>query len=142
MRLGEDLPQKEMDKVMADLETLQHEIEAKDAWELDRPRRDRDDEAAPASRREGRARVLRVASGAASALCRTLLEHPDLLLLDEPTNHLDVETVRWLEETLHDYKGTVVIITHDRFFLDNVVGWMLEIWHAARSRTKGNYSST
>jgi ABC-type multidrug transport system ATPase subunit len=73
-------------------------------------------------------------------LCRTLLEHPDLLLLDEPTNHLDVETVRWLEETLRDYKGTVVCITHDRFFLDNVVGWMLEVWHGRAIPYQGNYS--
>jgi ATPase subunit of ABC transporter with duplicated ATPase domains len=74
------------------------------------------------------------------ALCRTLLEHPDLLLLDEPTNHLDVETVRWLEETLKEYKGTVVVITHDRFFLDNVVGWMLEVWHGRAIPYEGNYS--
>jgi sulfate-transporting ATPase len=139
MRLGEDLQQKEMDKVMADLERLQHEIEAKDAWELDRhietamtklhlpPGEKRVDQCSGGERR----RV---------ALCRTLLEHPDVLLLDEPTNHLDVETVRWLEETLHDYKGTVVVITHDRFFLDNVVGWMLEIWHGRAIPYQGNYS--
>jgi sulfate-transporting ATPase len=139
MRLGEDLPPKEMDKVMADLERLQHEIEAKEAWELDRhvetamtklhlPPGDKDVSACSGGERR---RV---------ALCRTLLEHPDLLLLDEPTNHLDVETVRWLEETLRDYKGTVVVITHDRFFLDNVVGWMLEIWHARAIPYQGNYS--
>jgi energy-dependent translational throttle protein EttA len=139
MKLGEDLPAKEMDKVMADLETLQHEIEAKDAWELDRhvetamtklqlPPRDKNVSACSGGERR---RV---------ALCRTLLEHPDLLLLDEPTNHLDVETVRWLEETLRDYKGTVVCITHDRFFLDNVVGWMLEVWHGKAIPYQGNYS--
>jgi sulfate-transporting ATPase len=139
MKLGEDLPAKEMDKVMADLEKLQHEIEAKDAWELDRhvetamtklhlPAGDKNVSACSGGERR---RV---------ALCRTLLEHPDLLLLDEPTNHLDVDTVRWLEETLRDYKGTVVMITHDRFFLDNVVGWMLEIWHARAIPYQGNYS--
>ena len=139
MKLGEDLPPKEMDKVMADLEKLQHEIEAKDAWELDRhvetamtklhlPAGDKNVSACSGGERR---RV---------ALCRTLLEHPDLLLLDEPTNHLDVETVRWLEETLRDYKGTVVCITHDRFFLDNVVGWMLEIWHGRAIPYQGNYS--
>jgi energy-dependent translational throttle protein EttA len=139
MRLGEDLPQKEMDKVMADLERLQHEIEAKEAWELDRhvetamtklhlPPGEKDVSACSGGERR---RV---------ALCRTLLEHPDLLLLDEPTNHLDVETVRWLEETLAAYKGTVVVITHDRFFLDNVVGWMLEVWHGRAIPYQGNYS--
>jgi len=139
MKLGEDLPQKAMDKLLADLERLQHEIEHKDAWELDRhvetamtrlhlPPGDKPVTACSGGERR---RV---------ALCRTLLEHPDLLLLDEPTNHLDVDTVRWLEETLHDYKGTVVIITHDRFFLDNVVGWMLEIWHTRAIPYQGNYS--
>ena len=138
-RLGENLPLKEMDRVMADLERLQHEIEAKEAWELDRHIETAmtrlhlppGDKAVTACSGGERRRV---------ALCRTLLEHPDLLLLDEPTNHLDVETVRWLEETLHDYKGTVVVVTHDRFFLDNVVGWMLEIWHGRAIPYKGNYS--
>ena len=73
-------------------------------------------------------------------MAKVLLGNFDVLLLDEPTNHLDVDTIRWLEETLHDYKGTVVIITHDRFFLDNVVGWMLEIWHGKAIPYQGNYS--
>jgi ATP-binding cassette ChvD family protein len=139
MKLGEDLPEKEMNKVMAEFERLQHEIEAKDAWELDRHVETAmtklhlppDDKMVNACSGGERRRV---------ALCRTLLEHPDLLLLDEPTNHLDVETVRWLEETLHNYKGTVVVITHDRFFLDNVVGWMLEVWHGRAIPYQGNYS--
>jgi ATPase subunit of ABC transporter with duplicated ATPase domains len=75
------------------------------------------------------------------ALCKVLLEHPDLLLLDEPTNHLDVETVSWLETTLAEYKGTVVVVTHDRFFLDRVVGWMLEIFHGRAIPYEGNYST-
>ena len=76
------------------------------------------------------------------ALCRLLLQSPDLLLLDEPTNHLDAESVAWLEHFLHEYKGTVVAITHDRYFLDNVAGWILELDRdAAHSRGKGNYSS-
>ena len=139
MKLGEDLPPKEMDKVMADLEKLQHEIEAKDAWELDRhvetamtklclPAGDKNVSACSGGERRR------------FALCRTLLEQPDLLLLDEPTNHLDVATVRWLEETLAAYKGTVVVITHDRFFLDNVVGWMLEVYHGRAIPYQGNYS--
>ncbi len=74
------------------------------------------------------------------ALAHLLVARPMLAILDEPTNHLDVDTVRWLEETLRDYKGTVVMITHDRFFLDNVVGWMLEIWHARAIPYQGNYS--
>jgi ATP-binding cassette ChvD family protein len=139
MKLGEDLKQKEMERVMADLERLQHEIEAKDAWELDRHI-----ETAMTKLHlpPGEKNVTECSGGERRrvALCRTLLEHPDLLLLDEPTNHLDVETVAWLEQTLHEYKGTVVVITHDRFFLDNVVGWMLEIWHGRAIPYQGNYS--
>jgi ATPase subunit of ABC transporter with duplicated ATPase domains len=75
------------------------------------------------------------------ALCKVLLEHPDMLLLDEPTNHLDVETVAWLEQTLADYTGTVIVVTHDRFFLDRVVEWMLEIFHGRAIPYKGNYSA-
>jgi len=139
MKLGEDLPGKEMDKVMAELERLQHEIEHKEAWELDR-------HVETAMTRlhlpPGEKLVSECSGGERRrvALCRTLLEHPDLLLLDEPTNHLDVETVRWLEETLAAYTGTVIVITHDRFFLDNVVGWMLEIWHTRAIPYQGNYS--
>jgi ATP-binding cassette ChvD family protein len=75
------------------------------------------------------------------ALCRLLLEKPDLLLLDEPTNHLDAESVAWLERTLHDYAGTVMIVTHDRYFLDNVTGWILEIERGRGYPFEGNYSS-
>ncbi|MDO8348990.1 MAG: ATP-binding cassette domain-containing protein, partial [Planctomycetota bacterium] len=139
MKLGEEMSPKEMDKVMGDLERLQHEIEAKDAWEIDRYV----ETAMTKLHLPAGDKMVNACSGGERrrvALCRTLLEHPDLLLLDEPTNHLDVDTIRWLEETLHDYKGTVVIITHDRFFLDNVVGWMLEIWHGKAIPYQGNYS--
>ncbi len=138
-KLGTELSPEEMEKVLADLDKVQHEIEARDAWELDRhlevamtklhlPPPD-----APVRSCSGgeRRRV---------ALCKVLLEHPDLLLLDEPTNHLDVETVSWLESTLASYKGTVVVVTHDRFFLDRVVGWMLEIFHGRAIPYEGNYS--
>ena len=75
------------------------------------------------------------------ALCKLLLEKPDLLLLDEPTNHLDAESVAWLEHTLHDYAGTVMVVTHDRYFLDNVTGWMLELERGRGYPFEGNYSS-
>src|SRR5207248_4562476 len=75
------------------------------------------------------------------ALCKTLLQHPDLLLLDEPTNHLDAESVAWLERTLQEYTGTVVAVTHDRYFLDNVAGWILELDRGFGIPWEGNYSS-
>ena len=75
------------------------------------------------------------------ALCRLLLQQPDLLLLDEPTNHLDAESVAWLERTSHEYPGTVVAVTHDRYFLDNVAGWILELDRGAGIPWEGNYSS-
>jgi ATP-binding cassette ChvD family protein len=139
-KLGTDLSPEAMEKVMDDLAKVQTEIEARDAWELDRhvevamtklhlPPADKNVSQCSGGERR---RV---------ALCRTLLEHPDLLLLDEPTNHLDVETVAWLETTLAEYKGTVIVVTHDRFFLDRVVGWMLEIWHGKAIPYEGNYSA-
>lgn len=139
MKLGEDLNEAEMNKVMADFERLQAEIETKDAWELDR----HVETAMTKLCLPAGDKMVKACSGGERrrvALCRTLLEQPDLLLLDEPTNHLDVETVSWLEETLAAYKGTVVVITHDRFFLDNVVGWMLEIWNSRAIPYQGNYS--
>ena len=139
-RLAEEMSPEEMDKVLAQLGKVQNEIEARDAWELDRhvetamtklylPPPD----AMVAECSGGERRRV--------ALCRTLLEHPDLLLLDEPTNHLDVETVSWLEQTLADYSGAVIVITHDRFFLDRVVDWMLEVFHGRAIPYKGNYST-
>src|SRR5690606_21396662 len=139
-KLGTDLSPEEMEKTMEDLAKVQAEIEARDAWELDRhvevamtklrlPPPDKNVSQCSGGERR---RV---------ALCRTLLEHPDVLLLDEPTNHLDVETVAWLETTLAEYKGTVIVVTHDRFFLDRVVGWMLEIWHGRAIPYEGNYSA-
>ena len=75
------------------------------------------------------------------ALCRLLLQQPDILLLDEPTNHLDAESIDWLEQHLHQYAGTVICITHDRYFLDNVAGWILELDRGEGIPWKGNYSS-
>jgi len=140
MRLGEDLPADEMDKVLAEQGRVQDAIEAADAWELDRkleiamdalrlPPPDAD-----VSKLSGgeRRRV---------ALCRVLLQQPDLLLLDEPTNHLDAESVAWLERHLQEFPGTVVAITHDRYFLDNVAGWILELDRGHGIPWQGNYSS-
>jgi ATP-binding cassette ChvD family protein len=139
-KLAEDMSPEEMEKVLEELGSVQNEIEHRDAWELDRhlevamtklhlPPPDANvSECSGGERR----RV---------ALCKVLLEHPDMLLLDEPTNHLDVETVAWLEQTLADYKGTVLVVTHDRFFLDRVVEWMLEIFHGRAIPYKGNYSA-
>ncbi|MCA8957664.1 MAG: ATP-binding cassette domain-containing protein, partial [Planctomycetes bacterium] len=138
-KLAGDLSPEEMEKVLDELGRVQSEIEHKDAWELDR----HVETAMTKLHLPPADAMVRECSGGERrrvALCRTLLEHPDLLLLDEPTNHLDVESVSWLEQTLADYKGTVICVTHDRFFLDRVVGWMLEIFHGHAIPYKGNYS--
>jgi energy-dependent translational throttle protein EttA len=119
---------------------LQERIDAADAWSLDQ----RLDQAMDALRLPpGDAEVTRLSGGERRrvALCRLLLSAPDLLLLDEPTNHLDAESVAWLERHLHEYKGTVVAVTHDRYFLDNVTGWILELDRARGIPYQGNYSS-
>jgi ATP-binding cassette ChvD family protein len=119
---------------------IQERIDAADAWSLDQ----RIDQAMDALRLPpGDADVTRLSGGERRrvALCRLLLQQPDLLLLDEPTNHLDAESVAWLERHLHDYKGTVVAITHDRYFLDNVTGWILELDRGRGIPYQGNYSS-
>ncbi|HEY0630524.1 MAG TPA: energy-dependent translational throttle protein EttA [Thermoleophilaceae bacterium] len=119
---------------------VQERIEAADAWSLDQ----RIDQAMDALRLPpGDADVTTLSGGERRrvALCRLLLQQPDLLLLDEPTNHLDAESVAWLERHLHDYKGTVVAITHDRYFLDNVTGWILELDRGRGIPYQGNYSS-
>ncbi|MEM7204230.1 MAG: energy-dependent translational throttle protein EttA [Planctomycetota bacterium] len=137
--LGTELSPDAMEKVMEELDQVQAEIEARDAWELDRHL----DVAMTKLHLPPPDAMVSECSGGERrrvALCKVLLEHPDLLLLDEPTNHLDVETVAWLEQTLADYTGTVVVVTHDRFFLDRVVGWMLEIFHGRAIPYKGNYS--
>jgi sulfate-transporting ATPase len=119
---------------------VQERIDAADAWSLDQ----RIDQAMDALRLPpGDADVSKLSGGERRrvALCRLLLQQPDLLLLDEPTNHLDAESVAWLERHLHDYKGTVVAITHDRYFLDNVTGWILELDRGRGIPYQGNYSS-
>ncbi|MBQ3388490.1 MAG: energy-dependent translational throttle protein EttA [Thermoguttaceae bacterium] len=128
------------DQLMEEMGRLQEEIDHLDGWELDR----RIDIAADALVLPPDDAVVRQLSGGERrrvALCKALLERPDLLLLDEPTNHLDAETVRWLEGTLRDYPGTVIIVTHDRYFLDNVTKWILEIDNTRGLPFEGNYSS-
>ena len=130
----------EMNTLLAEQADLQEKIDAEDGWELDR----RVDIALDALRcPPADSRWPRLSGGERRrvALCRLLLEKPDLLLLDEPTNHLDAESVAWLEHTLHDYAGTVMIVTHDRYFLDNVTNWILEIERGRGYPFEGNYSS-
>jgi sulfate-transporting ATPase len=139
-RLAEPLSDDEMEKVLAEQARVQDEIDAANAWELDRTL-----EVAMDALRlpPGDADVTRLSGGERRrvALCRVLLQHPDLLLLDEPTNHLDAESVAWLERHLQEYPGTVVAITHDRYFLDNVAGWILELDRGFGIPWEGNYSS-
>ena len=140
MKLGEDLAPDVMDKVLEEQGRLQDRIDAVNAWEIDStlelamdalrcPPPDADVSTLSGGERR---RV---------ALCRLLLRSPDLLLLDEPTNHLDAESVAWLERFLKEYKGTVVAVTHDRYFLDNVAEWILELDRGSGIPWKGNYSS-
>jgi len=140
MRLGEDLSPEEMDKVLEEQGRLQDRIDASNAWEIDSQLELAMDalRCPPADADVG---TLSGGERRRVALCRLLLTSPDLLLLDEPTNHLDAESVAWLERFLKDYKGTVVAVTHDRYFLDNVAEWILELDRGSGIPWKGNYSS-
>ncbi len=133
-------PDADFDKLLAEQAELNDRIEAAGAWELDRTLEVAMD---ALNLPPGDAPVTNLSGGERRrvALCRLLLQKPDLLLLDEPTNHLDAESVAWLERTLHDYGGTVVAVTHDRYFLDNVAGWILELDRGAGIPWEGNYSS-
>ena len=129
-----------MDKLMARQAELQDKIDASNAWELDTKL----EIAMDALRTPDGDKKISVLSGGERrrvALCRLLLQEPDVLLLDEPTNHLDAESVHWLEHHLAQYKGTVIAVTHDRYFLDNVAGWILELDRGEGIPWKGNYSS-
>src|SRR5690349_2594890 len=140
MKLGEDLPPAEMDKVMEEQGRLQDRIDATNAWDIESQLELAMDalRCPPAD-----ADVSKLSGGERRrvALCRLLLKSPDLLLLDEPTNHLDAESVAWLERFLKEYKGTVVAVTHDRYFLDNAAEWILELDRGSGIPWKGNYSS-
>ena len=133
-------PDADFDALLAEQADLQEKIEAAGAWELERKL----EIAADALRLpDWDADVTKLSGGERRrvALCRLLLSNPDMLLLDEPTNHLDAESVAWLERFLHDYPGTVVAVTHDRYFLDNVAGWILELDRGSGIPWEGNYSS-
>src|SRR5258707_10374339 len=138
-RFGDDLSPEEMDKLLAEQSRVQDAIDAANAWELDRTL-----EIAMDALRvpPGDAEVEHLSGGERRrvALCRLLLQRPDLLLLDEPTNHLDAESVGWLQRFLEDYPGTVVTVTHDRYFLDEVAGWILELDRGRGIPFEGNYS--
>lgn len=139
-RLGEPIDADEMDKLLEEQGKVQDQIEASEGWDLDR----RVEIAMDAMRLPpGEADVSTLSGGERRrvALCKILLQRPDMLLLDEPTNHLDAESVAWLERHLHDYTGTVVAVTHDRYFLDNVAGWILELDRGQGIPWEGNYTS-
>lgn len=139
-KMGEPLDDDQMTKLMERMGVLQEQLDALDAWNLDVHIR----VAADALCLPDDDRTVGTLSGGEKrrvALCKALLERPDLLLLDEPTNHLDAETVDWLEEQLRDYPGTVIIVTHDRYFLDNITKWILELDGGRGIPYSGNYTS-
>lgn len=129
-----------MDKLIARQGEVQDQIDALDAWELD-SKLDRAMDALRCPPNDQKIESLSGGERRRVALCRLLLKNPDILLLDEPTNHLDAESIDWLEQHLKQYKGTVIAVTHDRYFLDNVAGWILELDRGEGIPWKGNYSS-
>ena len=139
-KFAEELTEDEMNNLIAEQAEIQEKIDACDGWDIERTI-----EVAMDALRcpAGDADVSKLSGGEKRrvALCRLLLQKPDMLLLDEPTNHLDAESVAWLEKHLEDYKGTVVLVTHDRYFLDNVTGWILELDRGQGIPYEGNYSS-
>ena len=139
-KFGDDLSDDELEKLVERQSDLQEEIDRLDAWDIDTDI----DIAMDALRCPPGEVPVKVISGGEKrrvALCRLLLQKPDILLLDEPTNHLDAQTVAWLERHLREYEGTVIAVTHDRYFLDNVAGWILELDQGRGIPWKGNYSS-
>src|SRR4051794_12694670 len=140
MKLGEEMSPEEMDKVLEEQGRLQDRIDAVNAWDID-SQLELAMDALRCPPPDADVTTLSGGERRRVALCRLLLKSPDLLLLDEPTNHLDAESVAWLERFLKEYKGTVVAVTHDRYFLDNVAEWILELDRGSGIPWKGNYSS-
>ena len=139
-QFSESLTDEELDSLIIEQGNLQEKIDAMDGWDLER----KIDIAMDALRcPPGNSQVDHLSGGERRriALCRLLLQQPEILLLDEPTNHLDAESVSWLERHLHDYNGMVMIVTHDRYFLDNVTGWILELDRGKGIPYEGNYSA-
>jgi ATPase subunit of ABC transporter with duplicated ATPase domains len=139
-RFSEPMSDDEMNKLLERQGVLTELIEQHEGWELD----NKLERAMDALRCPPPETLVSILSGGEArrvALCRLLLKEPDVLLLDEPTNHLDAESVQWLEMHLQQYKGTVISVTHDRYFLDNVAGWILELDRGEGIPWKGNYSS-
>ncbi len=140
MKFGEEMTDDEMNALLERQGEVQEKLDAADAWDLD----SRLEMAMDALRCPPPETPIKILSGGEKrrvALCRLLLQKPDILLLDEPTNHLDAETVAWLEQHLQKYEGTIIAVTHDRYFLDNVAGWILELDRGEGIPWKGNYSS-
>src|ERR1043166_1281641 len=139
-KFGEELSDDEMSALLERQVNVQEKLDAQDAWDLD----SRLEMAMDALRCPPPETPVKVLSGGERrrvALCRLLLQKPDILLLDEPTNHLDAESVAWLEHHLQNYAGTIIAVTHDRYFLDNVAGWILELDRGQGIPFKGNYTS-
>jgi sulfate-transporting ATPase len=139
-RFSQPMSQEEMDKLIERQGEVQEKIDALEAWDLD-SRLEMAMDALRCPPGETPVNILSVGERRRVALCRLLLQKPDILLLDEPTNHLDAESVAWLEQHLQRYEGTVIAVTHDRYFLDNVAGWILELDRGEGIPWKGNYSS-
>ena len=139
-QFAEPMSDDEMEKLIARQGVVQEKLDASDAWDLD-ARLDMAMEALRCPAADVQVNILSGGERRRVALCRLLLKKPDILLLDEPTNHLDAETVAWLEQHLQRYEGTVIAVTHDRYFLDNVAGWILELDRGHGIPWKGNYSS-
>ena len=139
-KMGEPLPDDEMEKALEKMGRLQDQIDAVDGWELDRQINVAMD-ALVLPPDDQQSSTLSGGEARRVALCRVLLQKPDILLLDEPTNHLDAETVQWMEETLANYPGNVIVSTHDRYFLDNITKWILELENGRGIPFEGNYTS-
>jgi ATP-binding cassette ChvD family protein len=139
-KFAEPMSSAEMDKLIARQGVLTEQLEHHDAWNLD-SKLERAMDALRCPEPDAPVKILSGGERRRVALCRLLLQEPEILLLDEPTNHLDAESVQWLEQHLQQYKGTVIAITHDRYFLDNVAGWILELDRGEGIPWKGNYTS-